>query len=334
MLKKRTTRRKGDTTITTLIYFGEVLVWDSQSGAIKIKLNDDNEPAWALAFSPDGKWLAVATGPTLEDKNCTDNCPAFGEILLWETGGWRLIRRLRASASPIRALAFSPDSRLVAGGASSMNMGFGVSPEEESRIEVFLWDVASGELKRKFPGHTDSITSLAFAPDGSLLASAGLDRALKIWDCRTYELKSTASDHMLSVEEMQTIADAAGAKSGKNALPPVSWLNAISFSRDGKEVIGGSRDSIIRFYDSESAKIVGVLKPKGWPLISSRPMLDIPIYRPQDVGGISRGPDGWRTIGSRWEMYVGSLNSLALSPDGKTLAIGNADGKIRVITLK
>jgi WD40 repeat protein len=34
------------------------------------------------------------------------------------------------------------------------------------------------------------------------------------------------------------------------------------------------------------------------------------------------------------EMYAGSLNSLALSPDGRTLAIGNVDGKIRLITLK
>src|SRR5215813_7183146 len=92
MLKERTSRRTGDTVITTLIYFGEVLVWDAQTGAIKIRLNDDDGPAWALAFSPDGKWLAVATGPRPEEKNCKDSCPAFGEITLWETGSWKLIR--------------------------------------------------------------------------------------------------------------------------------------------------------------------------------------------------------------------------------------------------
>jgi len=36
----------------------------------------------------------------------------------------------------------------------------------------------------------------------------------------------------------------------------------------------------------------------------------------------------------RWPFHAGSLNSLALAPDGKTVAIGNADGKIRLITLK
>src|SRR5215470_19158603 len=76
MLKERASHRTGDTTITTFIYFGEVLVWDAQTGAVKMKLNDDDGPAWALAFSPDGKWLAVATGPTPEKKNCNETCPA------------------------------------------------------------------------------------------------------------------------------------------------------------------------------------------------------------------------------------------------------------------
>jgi WD40 repeat protein len=136
-----------------------------------------------------------------------------------------------------------------------------------------------------------------------------------IWDCRTYELKKMASDQMLSVEEMQTIADATGAKSGKNSMPPVSWLNAISFSRDGRLVIGGGADSIIRVYESESVKLVGVLIPPGCPFFE---FIWPPFYPSSD----------------RWPFHLGSLNSIALSPDGGTLAIGNVDGKIRLFTLK
>jgi len=343
MLKERTRQRKGDTVITTLIYFGEVLVWDAQTGQVKTILDDDNGPAWALAFSPDGKWLAIATGPTQVDKDCKNDCPAFGEITLWETGDWKLIRRLRGSSAAIRALAFSPDGQLVAGGSGLMDGGRGASVEEESKFEVFLWDVATGELKQKLPGHIRSITSLAFSPDSRLLVSAGFDRNMKFWDCRTYDLKNTASDLMLSAEEMQTIADATSAKSGKNPMPPVSWLNAISFSRDGKQVIGGSGDSIIRFYDSESAKLMGVLKPPGWPFVNTVAMIypttgadsaAPPVFTPPPT--IIRGSDVGLLLRmrGRWPFHPGSLNSLALSPDGRTLAIGNSDGKIRLITLK
>src|SRR5262245_33299578 len=160
MLKEKTSRRTGDTTITTYIYFGEVLVWDAQTGAVIMRLNDDNCPSWALAFSPDGKLLAVATGPTPEDRECKGVCPVFGEITLWETSGWKLIRRLRASSAPIHALAFSPDGRSIAGGAGLIDEGRGGSVENEFKGEVFLWDVVSGDLKQKFPGHTSSITSL------------------------------------------------------------------------------------------------------------------------------------------------------------------------------
>jgi WD40 repeat protein len=343
MLKETLSRRTGDTTITTYIYFGEVLVWDAQTGALKMRLNDDNSPSWALAFSPDGKWLAVATGPTPEDRECKGVCPAFGEVMLWETGGWKLIRRLRASSSPIRALAFSPDGRSIAGGAGAIEEVRGASVED-FKGEVFLWDVVSGDLKRKFPGHTRSVTSLAFSLDGSLLASAGLDRMLKIWDCHTYELKKMASDQMLSIEEMQTISDATSSKSGKNAMPPISWLNALSFSRDGRQIIGGSGDSIIRIYESESVKLVGVLKPRGWPFFntmmtfynpissSGLPASDIDRQNRIIHGGLNRGMGVIRL--GRWPFHPGSLNSMALSPDGKTLAIGNFDGKIRLLSLK
>jgi WD40 repeat protein len=46
---------------------------------------------------------------------------------------------------------------------------------------VLLWNAATGELLRTFEGHTQMITSVAFAPDGRSIASSSYDRTIKIW---------------------------------------------------------------------------------------------------------------------------------------------------------
>lgn len=347
-LKERKRRKQDDLTITTLFYQGEVLIWDAQTGAIKARLNHEDEPAWALSFSTDGKWLAVATGPIADesDKNCQNDCIAYGEIQLWKTSTWTMVRRMRGKSAAFRSVAFSPDGQLIAAGSALVDGHRGASTEEESRFEVFLWNTMSGELKQALPGHTGAISALAFSPNGSLLASAGRDRTLKIWDCQTYSLKKTASDYMLSLAEIESLAEAAGGKANKRALPSVSWLVAIMFSRDGKQLIGGSNDSVIRFYDVNSATITSVLKPRSVPLFNSssslhqmpgRTLSGIPVHE-TPIGSSSSGDSSMESsisllLRNRWPQHNGILNSLAVSPDGKTLALGGADGKVRLLIL-
>jgi WD40 repeat protein/serine/threonine protein kinase len=105
-----------------------------------------------LAFSSDGKLIAVAEGSIVE---------------LWDTSSGRKVSTISGHAGKITSVAISPDARQVATG------GLG----DPAR----LWDAATGRELRKFGGPADSATDVSFSPDGKLLASPG-NGAVRVWD--------------------------------------------------------------------------------------------------------------------------------------------------------
>ena len=113
-----------------------------------------------LAFSPDGKFLAVTYGNT------------FG---LWDLASRREILRSERKLYNLGSPAFSPDGKKLA-----MNDG--------ERIR--FWDLKLGDLCHDF-GHTYSIATVAFAPDGKTVATgaAYTDKVVRLWDPLTGKIK-------------------------------------------------------------------------------------------------------------------------------------------------
>jgi WD40 repeat protein len=100
-------------------------------------------PVPALAYSPDGRFLAAAYGDLL--------------VLVWDfaTGVQRLA--LRGHEALVEAIAFSPDGRLLATGGRDR--------------AIKLWEVATRLDRATLTGHTSPVGALAFSPDGRLLVS-------------------------------------------------------------------------------------------------------------------------------------------------------------------
>ncbi len=116
----------------------------------------------AVAFSPDGQYLAVA---------------GFHEVLLWKADGSERVARLVGLSERVESLAFSPDgSKLAVTGGLPGRMG-----------EVQIWDVAKRKLMLSVPVTYDTLFGASWSPDGSKVAFGGADNSVRAIDAATGE---------------------------------------------------------------------------------------------------------------------------------------------------
>lgn len=192
---------------------GIVALFNANSGELLTRWQGHADSVWQMAFHPSEPWLLTAG----QD----------GRILFWAYPEARKLREWDAQR-PLRAIAFSPDGMLLAGG--------GIGPQEGGEThQITVWDVETGNIRSILPGHADriSIGGLAFSPDGALLASASRGATAKIWDIRTGEVQHTLEGHL-------------------------KGLNALAFHREGRFLATSSDDRRIRLWDVRSGAALPV----------------------------------------------------------------------------
>ncbi len=280
-----------------------IQVCDAITGEVRQTMTVSAKPD-VLAESPDGKWLAAATSAgllqvwpaaggdqsiTLEEPPKSAG-PAAKVLLAWSSNGvlaystphetsirlWDSTTRkplpaLEGHGQPLRSLAWSPDGKRL---ASAADDGTGK-----------VWDVTSGKAVSTFTyfvvrepprfglgGKTFASSILAWSHDGKLLAVAGEDETIRIWDVDAQP-----------AEEIKPLPGHPSneAKENHNVVCTVAW------SPDGKRLAAASPDGTFLVWDTATWQEVLTLRPG-----SAGPFAKEIL--PSHAGTLAWSPDGWQ----------------------------------------
>jgi len=289
---------------------GNVLLWDLAAPPAvpcldpPLTLPGRWGPVWSLAFSPRNDRLAAVSGDDGVDLWSLTNRTKEGVV------------RLSGYRGRIRSLAFSPGGEMLAtGGGVFVTVG-----------EVRLWNIDAlpkgiPEAEQPstfvdFEGHRQVVASVAFSPDGRLLASGGgrflCPAEINLWDV-------SARGHVALL-----------------GPPPPDQVLAVAFSHDSRTLAVAARDGVISLWD------VATGRQKCWWLAHTREAFFL-AFSPGGRVLVSAGGDAtvkfWDpATGCRlacltdccWQRSAGEPFSVALSPDGRLLATGSVCGRLQI----
>jgi WD40 repeat protein len=214
------------------------------------------------------------------------------------------------------------------------------------------------QLQQTLTGHSDSVSSVAYSPNGQTLASGSWDKTIKLWNVKTGNLLQTLTSHSNDINSVayspdgQTLASASNdktiklwnVKTGKllQTLEGHSNLvNSVAYSPDGQTLASGSVDSTIKLWNVKTGNLLQTLEGHSYLGGYSYSVLSV-AYSPDGQTLASGSEDDTIKL---WNVKTGNLlqtleghsigvNSVTYSPDGQTLASGSSDDTIKLWNVK
>ena len=268
-----------------------VKIWDVPTGKCLDTLHKHTNRVWSVAFHPQSN-LVVSGG---DDHG----------IKIWELQRGKCIKTLQGNSNAIYAITYSNQNNqqnLLASGHEDQtiklwNVNINASQTLETDLQPF-------QILR---GHSDRILSVAFSPNGQILASGSSDRTIKLWNPRTGKSLKTLQGHR-------------------------SWVWEIAISPDSKLLASGSYDHTVKIWDIESGECLQTLQGHPSSVLSVRFSQD----------GKTLFSSGYDQIVKHWDLKTGECLStweadssnriwaMEISPNSQYLATGGDDHSIKL----
>ncbi|MCX6031512.1 MAG: TIR domain-containing protein [Chloroflexi bacterium] len=300
---------------------GTAWLWHLPSGQFA-RLSGHTTVVSAVAFSPDGRYLATRSGDT---------------VRVWDMDGLKPIQLRQAQhGAAVLSLIFSPDSRYLASG----------SQDATAR----LWDMrrldADPTILR---GHTEAVWGVLFRPDSRLLATTGWDNAVRLW-C----VEDGAPEALLTGHTAEIWNSAFSPDGQFLATPDSTGTIRLWRTQAGGELAGYAASPKPITALALAGNLVTVAGDDGmvelwWPDVGATQVYTVGQARLTAVA--ASGDGALLAVGSadgqialvdaaqgaviaNWPAQVGAVRALLFLSDGVYLASGGAGGTIRLWDLR
>ena len=292
-------------TLATGIFGGKIRLWDVDTGEHKKTITNMSVRYSVMSVmhehdfkphSPDGKKLVFGNRD--------------GTVYLWDavTKQEQTLSGINYNSkeSPYNTSALiSPDSQTLA------------SWHTHEDLNIRLWDISSGKLKRTLRGHKTRVKTVVFSPDSSMMASWSSegDTTIRLWDVATGRHKRTLKGH-------------------------TNWVEDVSFSPDGKTLASGGLDGTIRIWNSETGKQGQSFMENSFAndLAAQSAAVTVVTFYSDGVVLASGHKNGSIRL---WDLDTGkpiqtlrrhadAVSTISFSSDGKTVASTSRDATARL----